>query len=117
MNRLTNKIHLVCKQAEGLRIVDKKAFIFESEGWLLSAAEMAALKGGEALLHETKARPSYFGGTVLDVRPISGGDDESDYVRCVLTIQSTAAGKGIKWDKQGQRNAIARTSGVVDVPE
>ncbi len=114
---MTNKIHLVCKQAEGLRIVDKKTFVFESEGWLLSAAEMAALKGGEALLHETKARPSYFGGTVLDVRPISDADAGSDLVRCVLTIQSTAAGKGVKWDKQGQRNAIARTNGTADVPE
>jgi hypothetical protein len=116
VNPLTNKIHLVCKQAAGLRIVDKQAFIFESEGWLLSVAEMAAFKGGEALLHETKARPSYFGGTVLDVRPVAGGDDESDHVRCVLTIQSTAAGKGVKWDKQGQRNAIARTDGVVATP-
>jgi hypothetical protein len=109
---LTSKIHLVCKQAGGLRIVDKKTFVFESEGWLLSAAEMAAFDGAEVLLHETKARPSYFGGPVLGVRAMSDQADDAGHVRCVLTIQSTAAGKGVMWDKQGQRNAIARTNAI-----
>lgn len=114
---MTTKIHLLCKQAEGLRIIDKSAFVFESEAWLLSRSEMASLKGGEALLHETKAKPSYFGGTVLEVRPILEGADESGRVRCVLTIQSKAASKGIEWDDKGQNHAMAWTSGVLGMPE
>lgn len=114
---MTTKIHLLCKQAEGLRIVDKAAFIFESESWLLSRSEMAALKGGEALLHESKAKPSYFGGTVLDVRPVADGADETGRVRCVLTIQSKADSKGVEWDAKGQNHGMAWTSGVLNLPE
>lgn len=111
---MTGKIHFICKDKEGVRPVDAKAGIYESEAWLLSAAEMEALRGGEILLHQTKATPSYFGGTIMDARPIEGETPvEGGRVRWVITLQSRLESKGVDWDPTGHTHGMAWTSGVI----
>lgn len=111
---MTSKIHFICKDKEGVHPIDAKAGIYESEAWLLSAEEMAALKGGEILLHETKSTASYFGGTIMDARPVEGEtQEEAGRVRWVITLQSRLDCKGVEWDPTGHTHGMAWTSGVV----
>lgn len=111
---MTNKIHFICKDKEGVRPVDAKGGIYESEAWLLSADEMASLRGGEILLHQTKATPSYFGGTIIDARPVEGETPgEGGRVRWVITLQSRLESKGVYWDPSGHTHGMAWTSGVI----
>lgn len=106
------KIHLLCKANEGLRCIDKTTATYESEAWLLSNDDIAALQGGEAMLHSTKSQPSHFGGTIMDIRPLSD-DQEAGRRRCALIIQSRADCKGVEWDVRGQTHGMAWTTGVV----
>lgn len=112
---MPSKIHLICKQGDGLHVIDKKAAIFLSEAWLLAPSEIEALQGGQVLLHGVKSQPSYFGGTILDVQPIEGEAEEAGRVRCAFTIQSTLAAKGVPWDQRGKSHGMAWTSGVLEL--
>ncbi len=111
---MTAKIHFICKDNEGVRTIDAKAGIYESEAWLLSADEVAALKGGRVLLHQTKSTPSYFGGTIIDARPVEhGSPGEAARVRWIITLQSRLDCKGVDWDPTGLTHGMAWTSGVI----
>lgn len=111
---MTSKIHFICKANAGLICLDAKAGLYESEAWLLSEADVAALKGGEVLFHETKSRPSYFGGSILDIRPVDTPNlNDPSRQRCIITLQSTAACRGVDWDASGQVHDMAWTSGVI----
>ncbi|WP_447909487.1 hypothetical protein [Brevundimonas bullata] len=105
---MTSKIHFICKAKAGL------TGVYESEAWLLSEDDVVALKGGEVLFHETKGRPSYFGGVIQDIRPAESTDlKDQDRKRRVITPQSTAACRGVDWDASGQIHDMAWTSGVI----
>lgn len=106
------KIHLLCRANEGLRCTDKATATYESEAWLLSSDDVAALEGGEVFLHTAKSQPSYFGGRIKDVRPLQDGST-SGRRRCALIIESRAECKGVRWDKRGQTHGMAWTTGVV----
>lgn len=111
---MMSKIHLICKANVGLTCLDAKAGVYESEAWLLSEDDVVALKGGEVLFHETKGRPSYFGGVILDIRPAQSTDlTGQDRQRRIITLQSTAACRGVDWDASGQIHDMAWTSGVI----
>lgn len=111
---MTSKIHFICKANAGLSGLDAKAGVYESQAWLLSEADIAALKGGEVLFHETKSRPSYFGGSILDIRPVDeANQDDPSRKRCIIKLQSTAACRGVDWDASGQVHDMAWTSGVI----
>ena len=111
---MTSKIHFICKNQEGVRPIDAKAAVYESEAWLLSPDEMAALSGGEILLHQTKSTRSYFGGTIIDARRVDGEAlEEGGRVRWIITLQSRLDCKGVDWDPTGQTHGMAWTSGVI----
>jgi len=108
------KIHLICKANAGLTCVDAKAGVYESEAWLLSEDDVVALKGGEVLFHETKGRPSNFGGSILDISPIDSRNlDNAGRKRRIIKLQSTAACRGVDWDTSGHTHDMAWTSGVI----
>ena len=109
---MTSKIHLLCRGRDGLNVVDKLKHIYESHSWLLSASDAETLKGGDVLLHERKSEPSYFGGTVLEVRP-EEPFGAATRTRCVLIVQSTLACKGVPWDSRGHTHGMAWASGVL----
>lgn len=109
---MSAKIHLLCKANEGLRCIDKATATYESEAWLLSREDMAALQGGEAMLHTAKGQTSFFGGTITDIRPLND-EEQGGRTRCALVIHSRAECKGVEWDKRGQTHGMAWTTGVV----
>ncbi len=113
---MTAKIHFICKDKEGVRPIDAKAGVYESEAWLLSTDEVTALKGGDVLLHQTKGSPSYFGGTIINARPVEGETPgEAGRIRWVITLQSRLDCKGVDWDKSGHMHGMAWTSGVISL--
>ena len=61
-------------------------------------------------LHETKAKPSYFGGRVESFREVE--TDMPHARRVVFRLTSLKEGKGAKW--RGASHGMAWTSGVVD---
>lgn len=111
---MPSKIHFICKQGDGLHVVDKKGAIYLSESWLLSPSEIEALQGGRVVLHAVKSQPSYFGGTILDIRPTDDGVEEGGRVRCSLTVQSALTAKGLPWDQRGHSHGMAWTTGVLE---
>lgn len=111
---MPSRIHFICKANAGLRCLDPKAGVYESEAWLLNPEEILALENGEVFFHETKARPSYFGGSILGIRRIAGSTpDGAARTRCVITLRSTVTGRDEKWNQGGQVHDMAWTSGVV----
>ncbi len=109
------KIHLICKAQTGLSCIDPKAHLYRSEAWRLTPAETEALTGGMAYFHETKMRPSYFGGVIQSVDPVARPDEAETPGRqwYALTLKSTAEGRGRAWDKSGQSFDRAVSSGVI----
>jgi len=102
------RVHLICRG--GLHLRPIKFPLFESGYWDIGMAEAQRLLGGMLFLHERKSEPSYFGGTVRDVR--LARSDEGFDGRIVFTILSQREGKNAKWE--GADHAMAWTSGVLD---
>lgn len=113
---MANRIHFICKDQQGIAPLDVKAGIYTSEAWLLTPEQIAALAGGEVIFYETKSKPSYFGGTILDSKRSDDEEpNEQGRSRWTITLQSRLDCKGLDWDKSGQTHGMAWTSGVVSV--
>jgi hypothetical protein len=113
---VTSKIHLICRDHLGIRCIDAKANLYTSSAWRLSPDEAGALVDGTVYFHQTKNKPSYFGGVIqsLEVVEALPGDEESPgRPRHVLTLKSTAAAKGAVWDRRGLSHGMAWSSGVI----
>jgi len=110
---MTSKIHLICRDQLGLKCIDNKANLHSSEAWRLSAGEAEALIGGIVHFHQTKASPSYFGGVIQSVDPISPTPNDDEKGRYVLTLRATKEAKGVPWDKNGRSHGMAWSSGVI----
>lgn len=99
----------------GIRCPDPKAGVYESEASLITPEDVSALEGGEVYFHKTRGQPSYFGGSILGIRPV---DDSAPAIdapgRCIITLRSTAAGRNVGWNPGGQVHGMAWTSGVVE---
>jgi hypothetical protein len=111
-----SKIHLICRDQLGLRCVDAKANLYDSGDWLLSEDEASGLLGGTAYFHQTKSKPSYFGGVIQSLRAIGDGPDDDQSPgrsRYVLTLTSRAEAKGVGWDRRGLSHGMAWSSGVI----
>jgi len=102
--------HIICRNREGVGKASGQDE-YTSGSWTLSAAEANALVGGRLYLHETKAEPSYFGGTVLDWAPSkreSGAKEDGITFRLLADQEA----KGVAW--QGADHAMAWFSGLVE---
>jgi len=106
------RLHLICRDGQGVTCVDPKEAIYQSEAWSFTTAEAAKLAGGRVYLHQTKAEPSYFGGQVLTVEALPG--DGSCSERYVLKLKADRESKGVAWDKGGHSHAMAWSSGVLE---
>ena len=114
---MPSKIHFVCRDHLGVRCIDPKEHTYESEAWLLSPGEAEALEGGRVLLHQTKAKPSYFGGEILSLRPVEDAEaEETGRKRHIITLRSTLDARGQPWDKAGKGFGMAWSSGVIPLP-
>lgn len=113
---MSTKIHLICRDQLGLRCINAPANVYTSSAWRLSPEEARALVNGAVYFHQTKNKPSYFGGVIesLEVIEALPGDEESPgRQRYVLTLRSTAEAKGAVWDKRGLSHGMAWSSGVI----
>ncbi|WP_293678826.1 hypothetical protein [uncultured Phenylobacterium sp.] len=113
---MSTKIHLICRDQLGLRCIDAKANVYASSAWLLSPEEAGALVNGTVYFHQTKNKPSYFGGVIQSLEAIEAlpGDDEiRGRQRYVLNLRSTAEARGAGWDKRGKSHGMAWSSGVI----
>jgi hypothetical protein len=102
------EIHFVCRSALNLRAVNHP--IYESGVWDLCREDAARLVGRLLFLHETKAKPSYFGGRIEGFREV-----DAEYAharRVVFRVTFLPEGKGAPW--RGHTYRMAWTSGVVE---
>lgn len=112
---MSSSIHFICRASAGIRCLDPKAGVYESEAWVLPPEDISALEDGEVYFHETKGQPSYFGRSILGIRPVDDSAPASDAPgRCIITLRSTAAGRNVRWNPGGQVHGMAWTSGVVE---
>lgn len=109
---MTSTLHLVCKANAGLRCIDRERAIYASESWLLTDQEIADLVGGRVFLHETKSRPSHFGGSLIEARPVDLSETGARR-RYTLFLQSRSDCKNVPWNKLGSNHAMAWSSGVI----
>lgn len=101
------RIHFICR--EGLNLKPIRFPEFESGYWDITSDDASTLIGGMIYLHETKATPSYFGGTVKNYRIEE--IDQAHSKRIVFTVLSQKAGKCVPWE--GDQYSMAWTSGIV----
>ena len=102
-------IHFICKDSQHLSRIEKGKDDYTCGNWDLSKADSDKLVGGMIYLHQTKARPSYFGGKVLSVKEIQTKDHDK---RIVFTFTFAPECRGVAW--QGTGRATAWTSGLLD---
>jgi len=108
---MTARLHLICRDAQGVTCVDPKEALYESAAWALTSDEIASLTGGRLHLHQTKAEPSYFGGTVMGA--VAVADEPGASPRYVLTVKADRDAKGVQWNERGHSHGMAWSSGIV----
>ena len=87
---------------------DTEPNIYFSGFWDLKSEEADSLVGGMIFLHETKAKPSRFGGRVLAYKIVS----KLEYARSQrieFKVQSMLEGRGVKW--RGAEHTMASYGG------
>ncbi len=108
---MTARLHLLCRDAQGVTCLDPKDALYRSGAWALTADQMSALEGGRLYLHQTKDDPAYFGGTVVSAEALASVDGEAQ--RYALTLKADRDAKGVAWDERGRSHGMAWSSGVV----
>ncbi len=104
-------IHFICRNRANLTLL--KLPVYESGDWDVSPEDAEKLIGGMIYLHQTKAKPSYFGGRVESYRGKDTSNPRSR--RIVFVLTAIQQGRGAKWP--GASHPRAWTSGVVEDPE
>lgn len=102
------KAHLKCVNGLGIKV--KQMPLFTSEAWDISSEDAEKLLGGIIYFHDTKRKPSYFGGIVRGYQIIDTNNAHSE--RVVFTIEATREAKGKPWS--GRNHTYAHYSGVMD---
>jgi hypothetical protein len=102
------EIHFICRR--GLNLQTIKHPVYESGFWDVSREDAERLAGGMVFLHETKSKPSYFGGRIDAFREVD--TDMPHARRVIFRLTSLSEAKGVKW--RGASHGMAWTSGVVE---
>lgn len=113
---LVKAIHFKCGLGAngrplGLSAIDKPATRFRSCCWDVTEEEARQLVGGWIYLHETKAKPSYFGGVVYAFEAVRV-EDAAHQDRIAFMFEAKPHGKGQNW--RGADHAMAHQSEVID---
>ena len=115
-----NVLHLINKQktdGPGLRHLKRSKTepdVWCSGYWDMPLDQAETLIGGMLFLHETKAKPSRFGGRVLSVKP----EDRPEFQnrnRVIFKVQALPEGRGVKW--RGARHAMAHSGGIIKIED
>ncbi|WP_193142172.1 MULTISPECIES: hypothetical protein [unclassified Meridianimarinicoccus] len=110
--------HFICKRSDngpGLKnveILDKTDGTWRSGKWDMSLDDARSLIDGRIYLHETKASPSAFGGTVIDVEPVHDST-LAHPDRVWFIFRPSLEDKGVDW--RGKDHAMASYGGIVEV--
>jgi len=91
----------------------KGSWVYESGNWDLRPDEPDLLVGGIICLHQTKAKPSYFGGRIDSYHEIEERGRLGNKV--VFRFTASASAKDVKW--RGAGHVRASTGGAVDMSE
>jgi hypothetical protein len=83
---------------------------YESGYWTLYESEAARLVNGMLYLHQKKAEPSYFGGTISGFRVST--DMEPYPGKIVFSVTSQEDAKNIAWE--GDKHPMAWMGGILD---
>jgi len=102
------RIHLICRNPLYLTAIQPPEY--ESGFWTLYESEAARLVDGMLYLHQKKAEPSYFGGTISGFRIST--DMEPYPGKIVFKVIAQDEGKGIAWE--GDKHPMAWMSGILD---
>lgn len=94
-------IHLIRKADKSLpqiTAIAPRSDVFRSGNWAVSEETAATLVGGKIYFHRTKAKPSFYGGTITAFERITQGDDAG---RIIFTFESSKDCKGVKASREG----------------
>lgn len=110
-------VHIVCRR-DGLHLAgveyDKENKVYRSGCWDFSAEEANDLVGGLLYLHETKSKPSTFGGRIVGYEQVRLGefDSASRKDRIQFIFEPAMECKNAKW--QGKTHQRQWTSGILE---
>lgn len=111
-------VHLICRMEPGSiypKGVTPEADApgcYVSHAWNFPISEAERLVGGMIYLHDSKAKPSRYGGEVVAVRPTKAvGVAREDRVEFIF--KATLEGKNQEW--RGADHDMAWTSGIIDI--
>jgi len=112
------EIHFICPNRILLTLIERPddangPWVYESGNWDLRPDEPALVVGGIICLHQSKAKPSYFGGRIDSYREIEECGRLGNKV--VFRFTASVSAKDVKW--RGAGHARGRTGGVVDTSE
>jgi len=101
---------------KGLVLVDKSSWTYDAVSWRVSEDDIPALIGKTFCMHQSKAEPSYRGGTILAIRrePIPDNDGE---VRAIVRFQATKEASGLAWPPTDNPNEYHRVNREVPISE
>ena len=102
------KAHFKCVNHLGINPVRHP--VYTSGSWDITETEAKRLVGGSIYFHETKAEPSYFGGTVVGYDVIDTENAHSK--RIVFKLESRQDCRNVAWD--GADHTYAHYSGILD---
>ncbi|MES2435208.1 MAG: hypothetical protein V4586_15460 [Pseudomonadota bacterium] len=113
-------LHVINKQKgdgiglEHLTKSDTEKDVWFSGYWDIPLAEAELLVGGILYLHESKAKPSRFGGRVLGFEPTIRSDLAHSH-RIRFKILAFPEVRGVKW--RGADHAMASYGTIIEVDE
>ena len=91
------RIHLIEKRGYITKLKDGERE-YESGWWPVSEETARSLIGGLVLFHETRTKPSFFGGTILGFRIETEGEYQD---RIVFRVESSLECKNVKAGPKG----------------
>ena len=111
MTHNDKRIHLIEKADMFERLSDGS---YESGYWALFPATAQALVGGDIYFHETRAKPSFFGGTIIGFRAQPLGEYKG---RIIFHLKPDKGHKGIMAGAGGfqSEKKVARSKGPASI--
>lgn len=113
-------LHVINKQSSdgpglrNLRPPEQGEDLWTSGYWDIPLEDAETLVGGNLYLHETKSRPSRFGGRVIAVEEVEC-DGFARAKRVIFKILALPEARGVKW--RGADHAMASYGKIMDVED
>jgi hypothetical protein len=112
---MPNSIHLICRREEGrllnISLIDRDRHHYRSIAWEIPEKDWTGLVGGWVYLHETKNKPSEFGGQIIRAES-SGHPTAHGRPELAVIFRADAAARGQVW--RGTDHSMAWWSGPIE---